>query len=128
MTALLALLLALAAPAGPTTCRYECICFRGEGYRCQRYYTEVCDRGACWQCQDAITVRARLSCSLGGPARDCFCKSSTARPRAVPTASYLGRCASMARRRVLSDTTPRQTLRILPRGSTSTVVGISRTL
>lgn len=125
MTALVLLLLGLASPSGPTTCRYECICFRGEGYRCQRYYTEVCERGACWQCQDAITARARLSCSLGGPARDCFCRSSVARPRSA--GPQRGSCARMARRRVLSETTPRQTLRIWPRGSTSTVVGISRT-
>ena len=55
-------------------CRWECTCFRVNGYRCLRYYTEPCAGKACWQCQGKITERARKSCSLGPAVRTCFCK------------------------------------------------------
>ena len=56
------------------TCRWECICFRVNGYRCFRYYTEPCEGKACWQCQSALTQKARKSCSIGNPIRSCFCR------------------------------------------------------
>lgn len=79
------LLLALAAPElGPAPapdispcairCRYECVCFRTNGYRCLRTYTQPCKGRACWECQGAVTHKARLSCSLGDPIKSCFCK------------------------------------------------------
>jgi hypothetical protein len=102
-----------ATPAAPTAraCRYECTCFRMDGYRCQRWYSETCDRRACWECQDALTVRARLSCSLGGPVRDCFCKGSAAPVRSLAPAQR-GRCRLISRRSVPASTVPRQTLRM----------------
>ncbi|MDY0004589.1 MAG: hypothetical protein RBU30_25050 [Polyangia bacterium] len=61
------------SPSG-VSCRYECICFRTNGYRCLRAYEERCDGRECWQCQDKVTRKARLSCSIGEPIRSCFCK------------------------------------------------------
>jgi len=55
-------------------CRYECVCFRTNGYRCFRTYNHACDGKACWQCQDRVAHRARLSCSIGAPIKSCFCK------------------------------------------------------
>jgi len=55
-------------------CRFECVCHRANGYRCFRYYTESCDGKACWQCQRKVTARARKSCSIGSPVRQCWCK------------------------------------------------------
>jgi hypothetical protein len=55
-------------------CRWECVCFRESGYRCRRYYTEACSGRACWQCQAAVTERARKSCAIGSPVKSCWCK------------------------------------------------------
>lgn len=55
-------------------CRWECLCFRVNGYRCRRYYTETCSGRACWQCQAQVTQRARKSCSIGSPVKSCWCK------------------------------------------------------
>ncbi len=55
-------------------CRWECVCFRVNGYRCRRYYTETCPGKACWQCQSQLTERARKSCSIGSPVKTCWCK------------------------------------------------------
>lgn len=61
-------------PAPGVSCRYECICFRTNGYRCLRTYSERCEGRECWQCQDRVTRKARLSCAIGEPVRSCFCK------------------------------------------------------
>lgn len=67
-------------PCGPqgsaqgVSCRYECICFRTNGYRCLRTYSERCEGRECWQCQDRVTRKARKSCAIGVPVRSCFCK------------------------------------------------------
>lgn len=55
-------------------CRWECLCFRTNGYRCRRYYTEPCAGKACWQCQAQVSERARKSCSIGHPVKSCWCK------------------------------------------------------
>lgn len=69
-----------AQPGAPrpqgVSCRYDCICFRTNGYRCLRTYVERCDGRECWQCQDQVTIKARQSCSIGVPIRSCFCKPS----------------------------------------------------
>ena len=64
------------AGACAVRCRWECVCFRVNGYRCRRYYTETCAGRACWQCQAQVTERARKSCSIGRPVKSCWCKFS----------------------------------------------------
>lgn len=76
------LLYALLVVSGPGSypertsvrCRYECVCFRVNGYRCLRAYTETCGAGTCWQCQERVTRKARQSCSIGARIKSCFCK------------------------------------------------------
>ncbi len=64
----------VAASPRAVRCRYECVCFRVNGYRCLRIYTQPCDGSACWECQKQVTRKARKSCSLGPRIKSCFCK------------------------------------------------------